>query len=190
MKRGLIAGAFLIACMFSFPRPAAAQQHPSLSVEATLGRVFGYTAAEYLSDRRGSGVDLMLGVRAGAAGKRGIVLGANAGFYDGGPRTLRVLPDFRRHGVGRAFLNFVEESCAQRVIHCCSARPRRMSSSRRHGIDTWGSSSAGVSRESTRAVSTKCSSVNSFGRGFTRVWNLAGGIDRWTDDVDASVPWY
>lgn len=88
MKRGLIAGAFLIACMFSFPRPAAAQQHPSLSVEATLGRVFGYTAAEYLSDRRGSGVDLMLGVRAGAAGKRGIVLGANAGFYDGGPRTL------------------------------------------------------------------------------------------------------
>jgi adenylyltransferase/sulfurtransferase len=26
--------------------------------------------------------------------------------------------------------------------------------------------------------------------GFTRVWNLAGGIDRWTDDVDASVPRY
>jgi len=26
--------------------------------------------------------------------------------------------------------------------------------------------------------------------GFTRVWNLAGGIDRWTDDVDPSVPRY
>lgn len=26
--------------------------------------------------------------------------------------------------------------------------------------------------------------------GFTRVWNLAGGIARWSDDVDASVPRY
>ena len=27
-------------------------------------------------------------------------------------------------------------------------------------------------------------------RGFTRVWNLAGGIDRWSDEVDPSVPRY
>ena len=26
--------------------------------------------------------------------------------------------------------------------------------------------------------------------GFTRVWNLAGGIERWSDEVDASVPRY
>src|SRR5688572_27295072 len=28
------------------------------------------------------------------------------------------------------------------------------------------------------------------GAGFTRVWNLAGGIDRWSGEVDASVPRY
>jgi adenylyltransferase/sulfurtransferase len=26
--------------------------------------------------------------------------------------------------------------------------------------------------------------------GFERVWNLAGGISRWSDDVDPSVPKY
>jgi len=26
--------------------------------------------------------------------------------------------------------------------------------------------------------------------GFTRVWNLAGGIGRWSDDVDPRVPKY
>jgi rhodanese-related sulfurtransferase len=26
--------------------------------------------------------------------------------------------------------------------------------------------------------------------GFTRVWNLAGGIRRWSEDVDATVPKY
>jgi adenylyltransferase/sulfurtransferase len=26
--------------------------------------------------------------------------------------------------------------------------------------------------------------------GFSRVWNLAGGIDRWSDEVDPSVPRY
>ena len=28
------------------------------------------------------------------------------------------------------------------------------------------------------------------GQGFRRVWNLAGGIDRWSTEVDASVPRY
>ena len=28
------------------------------------------------------------------------------------------------------------------------------------------------------------------GAGFRRVWNLAGGILRWSDDVDQSVPKY
>jgi rhodanese-related sulfurtransferase len=26
--------------------------------------------------------------------------------------------------------------------------------------------------------------------GFARVWHLVGGIDRWSDEVDASVPKY
>ena len=28
------------------------------------------------------------------------------------------------------------------------------------------------------------------GQGFRRVWNLAGGIDRWSTEVDTSVPRY
>lgn len=92
MKRGAVVGAFLIACTASVPRHAAAQQPPPLSVEATFGPVYGYTAGEYLSDRQGIGVDVMLGVRAGAAGKRGIVLGANASLHDGGPHTLACRP--------------------------------------------------------------------------------------------------
>jgi hypothetical protein len=103
MKRGAIVGAFLIACMASIPRHTAAQQRPSLSVEATFGHVFGYTAGEYLSDRQGIGVDLMLGVRAGAVGKRGIVLGANASLYDGGPHTLICYPATTRDGCIQPF---------------------------------------------------------------------------------------
>ena len=103
MKRGAMAGAFLIACMASIPRDTSAQLHPSLSVEATLGLGFGYTAGEYLADRQGRGVDLMLGVRPGAAGKRGIVLGANASLYDGGPHTLVCHQATRRDGCIRPF---------------------------------------------------------------------------------------
>ena len=103
MKRGAMAGAFLFVCMASIPRHTVAQQRPSLSVEATLGHVFGYTAGEYLTDRQGKGVDLMLGVRVSAAGKRGIVLGANASLYDGGPHALVCHQATRRDGCVQPF---------------------------------------------------------------------------------------
>ena len=66
-------------------------------------RLFGYTAGEYLTDRQGNGVDLMLGVRVGAPGKRGIVLGANASLYDGGPHTLVCHQATRRDGCIQPF---------------------------------------------------------------------------------------
>ena len=58
---------------------------------------------EYLTDRQGNGVDLMLGVRVGAPGKRGIVLGANASLYDGGPHTLVCHQATRRDGCIQPF---------------------------------------------------------------------------------------
>lgn len=103
MKGCAIVGTFLIACMASTPQDAAAQQRSSLSVEATFARVFGSTAGEYRRDRQGNGVDLMLGVRAGAPGKRGIVLGANASFHDGGPYTLICYPATTRDGCIQPF---------------------------------------------------------------------------------------
>lgn len=78
MKHGTVVGAFLIACMAGIGRDTAAQQRPSLTVQATLGPVHGQTAGEYRSDRHGTAIDLLLGVRAGSADRHGLVLGVNA----------------------------------------------------------------------------------------------------------------
>ena len=78
MKRGTFVGAFLIACMAGISRDTAAQQRPSLTVQATLGPVYGQTAGEYRSDRHATAIDLLLGVRAGSADRHGLVLGASA----------------------------------------------------------------------------------------------------------------
>ncbi len=90
--RGAVVGAVLSACLASLPQYTAAQPPPALSVEATFGRVYGYTAGEYRPDRQGSALDVMLGVRGGAAGRRGIVLGAHAGLHSGGAQTLVCYP--------------------------------------------------------------------------------------------------
>jgi hypothetical protein len=93
MKRRAMVGAVLIACVGSIPQHIAAQQPRALSLDATFGYVYGYTAGEYLNDRQGRAVDLMLGVRSGAAGRRGIVLGANVSLHgDTGPRSLVCYP--------------------------------------------------------------------------------------------------
>ena len=88
MTRRILFGAVLAFGVVSAPRPTAAQQRPSLSVEATVGPVQGYTGGEYLRDRRAAGLDLLLGARAGAAGTRGIVFGANASLHYAGAHTL------------------------------------------------------------------------------------------------------
>lgn len=88
MKHRAIVWALFIPCLASIGRQAEGQQRPSLSLEATVGGAYGYTTGEYLGDRQGIGLDLMVGARAGAADKRGIVVGANASLHDGGPHTL------------------------------------------------------------------------------------------------------
>ena len=87
IRRVATGGAVLIALLAGMARGTAAQQPSALSIDATLGRVYGYSAAEYLSDREGITADLMLRLRSGAAGARGVVFGANVSLQDGGPRT-------------------------------------------------------------------------------------------------------
>ena len=92
MTRRILVGAVLIVCVATAPRQMAAQQRPSLSVEATVGPVQGYTAGEYLGDRRAAGLDLLVGARTGAGGTRGLVLGANASLHYAGAHNLACRP--------------------------------------------------------------------------------------------------
>src|SRR5688572_17124070 len=103
MKRRALVGAVLIAGTVGLPQRTAAQSPSPLSVEATFGPVFGYTAGEYLSHRQASGLDVMMGTRVGAWGRRGIVLGANVSLHASGAHTLECRPATTHDGCIQEF---------------------------------------------------------------------------------------
>jgi hypothetical protein len=103
MMRRAVVGTIMITCMGSIFQETAAQQSPPLAIEATFGRVQGSTSGEYLNDRQGSAVDMLLSLRAGAAGKRGMVLGANVSLHGGGPYSLVCYPATRTDGCIQPF---------------------------------------------------------------------------------------
>ena len=87
MTRAAIVVISILAGIVSLPQCTAAQQPPPFSAEATFGFVFGHTAGEYLGDREGKGLDVLLAARLGASKTRGVMVGANASLHGGGAHT-------------------------------------------------------------------------------------------------------
>jgi hypothetical protein len=60
---------------------AHAQDRPSVSFDATLGKGFAWTDGEYRGDRNGISIDALLALRFRPHAKGGVVAGVNAGVH-------------------------------------------------------------------------------------------------------------